>query len=121
MKRRRPKRVRRGERIAMVAATAPNHRWSMDFVHDQLSDGRRIRMLNIVDDFTRECVEIQVDTSLSGMRVARTLDRLALTRGLPKTITCDNGTEFTSRAMQAWQQRTGVKLSFIEPGKPTQS
>lgn len=121
MKRRRPKRTRRGERMPMPQATGPNQRWSMDFVSDQLANGNRIRMLNIVDDFTRECVVIEVDTSLSGHRVARVLDRLAHSRGLPKVITCDNGTEFTSKAMQLWQQRHGVRLNFIEPGKPIQN
>jgi putative transposase len=93
----------------------------MDFVHDQLADGRRMRMLNIVDDFTRECVAIEVDTSLSGARVAAVLDRLAKTRGLPKVITCDNGTEFTSKAMRKWRQRHDVRMNFIDPGKPMQN
>jgi putative transposase len=83
MKRRRAKRARRGERAQMSAATAPDHRWNMDFIHDQLVDGRCFRVLNIIDDFTREAVAVEVDTSLSGVRVARVLDRLATTRGLP--------------------------------------
>jgi putative transposase len=121
LRRRRPKRVRRGERRALPQATGPNERWSMDFVHDQLADGRSIRMLNIMDDFTRECVAIEIDSSLSGQRVARVLDNLVSTRGLPKVITCDNGTEFTSKAMQRWQARHDVRLNFIEPGKPMQN
>lgn len=121
MKRRRPKRARRGERIQMPGATAPNHRWSMDFIHDQLVDGRCFRVLNIIDDFTREAVAVEVDTSLSGVRVARVLDRLATTRGLPKVLTCDNGSEFTSRAMQAWALRHNVRLNFTTPGRPTQN
>jgi len=121
MKRRKPKRARRGDRAATPAATAANHRWSMDFVHDQLIDGRCFRILNIIDDFTREAVAVEVDTSLSGARVARVLDRLAVTRGLPKVITCDNGTEFTSKAMQAWAIRHNVRLNFTTPGKPTQN
>ena len=121
MRRRRPKRARRGECVAMPAATAPNHRWSMDFIHDQLADGRCFRALNIIDDFTREVVAIEVDTSLSGRRVARVLDWLATTRGLPKVITCDNGTEFTSKAMQAWSIRHDARLNFITPGCPTQN
>ena len=121
MKRRRPKRVRGGERAHMPAATAPDHRWSMDFIHDQLVDGRCFRVLNIIDDFTREAVAVEVDTSLSGVRVTRVLDRLATTRGLPKVLTCDNRTEFTSRAMQAWAVRHSVCLNFTTPGKPTQN
>lgn len=121
MRRLRPKRARRGERVAMPAATAANHRWSMDFIHDQLVDGRCFRALNIIDDFTREAVAVEVDTSLSGARVARVLDRLAMTRGLPKVITCDNGTEFTSKAMQLWAIRHDVRLNFTQPGKPTQN
>lgn len=121
MKRRRPKRARRGDRIAMPLATAENHCWSMDFVHDQLVDGRCFRILNIIDDFTREAVATEVDTSLSGKRVARVLDALAVTRGLPKVIRCDNGSEFTSKAMQAWAIRHDVRLSFSTPGKPTQN
>ena len=121
MRRKKPKRTRRGERAVMPAATAANHRWSMDFVHDQLADGRCFRVLNIIDDFTREAVATEVDTSLSGQRVARTLDLLATTRGLPKVITCDNGTEFTSKAMQAWAIRHNVRLNFTKPGCPTQN
>ena len=121
MRRRRPKRARRGERVTMPLATAANHRWSMDFIHDQLVDGRCFRILNIIDDFTREAVAVEVDTSLSGNRVARVLDQLAVTRGLPKVITCDNGTEFTSKAMQAWAIRHDVRLNFSTPGKPTQN
>lgn len=121
MRRRRPKRARRGERIAMPAANGPNDRWSMDFVHDQLVDGRCFRVLNIIDDFTREAVACELDTSLSGVRVARVLDRLSATRGLPKVITCDNGTEFTSKALQAWASRHDVRLNFTTPGSPTQN
>jgi putative transposase len=121
MRRRRPKRTRRGQRATMPAATAANHRWSMDFVHDQLVSGQCFRVLNIIDDFTREAVACEVDTSISGVRVARVLDRLAATRGLPKVITCDNGTEFTSKALQAWAARHDVRLNFTTPGSPTQN
>jgi putative transposase len=92
----------------------------MDFIHDQLVDGRCFPVLNIIDDFTREAVPVEVDTSLSGVRVTRVLDRLATTRGLPKVFTCDKGTEFTSWAMQAWAVRYNVCLYFTTPGKPTQ-
>lgn len=121
MRQRRPKRARRGERAAMPLATAANHRWSMGFVHDQLADGRCFCVLNIIDNFTREAVVCEFDTSLSGRRVARVLDDLATTRGLPKVITCDNGTEFTSKALQAWACRHDVRLNFTTPGCPTQN
>ena len=103
----------------MVVPDAVNQRWSIDFVSDQLANGHRFRVLNIVDDYSRECVSQIVDFSISGQRLAREFDRL--TRQLPKTIVCDNGPEFTSKAMFFWAKRTGVKLHFIEPGKPTQN
>jgi putative transposase len=108
-------------RMPMVAPTQANERWSMDFVHDQLGDGRRIRILNIVDEYSRACVGQLVDTSISGERMTRFLDQLKLDRGLPKTIVLDNGPEMTSKAMFFWSRRHGVKLDFIQPGKPTQN
>ena len=108
-------------RIPLPLPTARNQRWSLDFVSDQLANGRRFRILNIVDDYSRECVGQLVDTSISGTAVARFLDELATTRGLPHTLVSDNGTEFTSKAMFQWSQRTGVTLHFIQPGKPTQN
>jgi len=108
-------------RIPMAIPTKVNERWSLDFVHDQLADGRRIRVLNIVDDFSRKCVGQLVDTSISGVRLARYLDELALTRSLPASIVMDNGPELTSKAMFFWAQKTDVKLCFIQPGKPTQN
>lgn len=106
-------------RIPMLVPDAVNQRWSMDFVSDQLANGRRFRVLNIVDDYTREIVLQVVDFSISGYRVARELDRLE--RKLPKTIVCDNGPEFTCKAMFFWAKKTGTKLHFIQPGKPTQN
>lgn len=106
-------------RIPMEVPDAVNQRWSMDFVSDQLAPGRRFRVLNIVDDFSRESVAQIPEFSISGQRVARELDRL--NRPLPETIVCDNGPEFTSKAMFFWTKRTGVKLHFIQPGKPTQN
>jgi putative transposase len=93
----------------------------MDFVSDQLANGRRFRILNIVDDFSRECVLQVVDFFISGHRLARELNRLAESRSLPARIVCDNGPEFTGKAMFFWSQQTGVKLHFIQPGKPTQN
>ena len=98
-----------------------NERWSLDFVHDSLANGRQIRTLNIVDDFTRECLAIEVDTSLSGVRVARVLDAIGTVRGYPQTIVMDNGTELTSIAMAIWARDRQVRLHFIRPGKPTEN
>lgn len=106
-------------RIPMLVPDAPNQRWSLDFVSDQLASGRRFRILNVIDDYTRECVLQVVDFSISGERAARELEQNA--RPLPKSIVCDNGPEFTSKAMFFWARRAGVKLQFIQPGKPTQN
>ncbi len=108
-------------RIPMLVPSAVNERWSVDFVSDQLANGRRFRVFNVVDDFTRECVLQIVDFSILGQRLVNELERLAPTRPLPKTIVCDNGPELTSKAMFLWSQRRGVKLHFIQPGKPTQN
>jgi len=108
-------------RVPMVAATRPNQRWSMDFVSEVLATGRRIRVLTVVDDYTRECAALEVDTSLPGLRVAQVLDRLAATRGLPAVIRTDNGPEFAGQALDAWAYRRGVKLDFIRPGKPVEN
>ena len=93
----------------------------MDFVSDQLSNGRRFRVLNIVDDFSRELVGQLTEFSISGRRVSRFLEQLLETRGKPASITCDNGTEFTSKAMFFWCKENRVRLNFIQPGKPTQN
>ena len=106
-------------RVPMLVPTKPNERWSVDFMSDQLADGRRFRILNVVDDFSRECVGQLVDTSISGARMARFLTELD--RPLPRTIVCDNGPELTCKAMFFWARDHGVKLHFIQPGKPTQN
>lgn len=93
----------------------------MDFVSDCLAGGRKFRTLNIVDDFSRECPAIETDTSLTGGRITRVLDRLAEVRGLPETIVVDNGPEFAGRTLDEWAYRRGVKLHFIAPGKPVQN
>lgn len=108
-------------RIPMLLPTQVNERWSMDFVSDQLANGRRFRILNVVDDFSRECVGQLVDVSISGHRVARFLTELISQRKRPASIVCDNGTEFTSKAMFFWSKERQVKLNFIQPGKPTQN
>jgi putative transposase len=108
-------------RVPMPVPDTVNERWSMDFMSDQLANGRRFRILNVVDDFSRECVLQIVDFSISGQRLARELSRLGERRSLPRTIVCDNGPELTSKAMFFWSRETGVKLHFIQPGKPTQN
>ena len=110
-----------GTRAPMLVPLQPNERWSLDFVSDQLTDGRRFRILAVVDDCTRESLALVADTSLSGLRVARELDRLIAERGKPKMIVSDNGSEFTSNAILAWADRARVEWHYIAPGKPMQN
>ena len=110
-----------GTRSPMLLPLAPNERWSLDFVSDQFTDGRRFRILTVVDDCTRECLALLADTSLSGVRVVRELDRLIAERGKPKMIVSDNGTEFTSNAILTWAEGAGVQWHYIAPGKPMQN
>lgn len=109
-------------RVVMPMPTRLNERWSMDFVSDQLSNGRRFRTLNVIDEFSREVVGQLISTSITGQQVARFLTQLGQMRGnLPNNIICDNGPEFTSKALFFWSKESLVKLSFIQPGKPTQN
>ncbi len=110
-----------GSRAPILVESKPNARWSVDFVHDQLACGRRLRILNIVDDVTRECLAAIPDTSISGRRVARELTALIKRRGKPGMIVSDNGTEFTSNAMFAWAQDNRVVWHFIAPGNQMQN
>jgi len=121
VRRRRRKRLTRGERTPLPLPSRRTERWSMDFMVDTLADGRGFRTLNIVDDFTRECVAIEVDRSLPGLRVVRVLDRLAETIGLPDILVTDNGPEFSGRALDTWAYARGVRLRFIRPGKPIEN
>jgi len=121
VRRRRRKRLTRAERMPLPTASQRLARWSMDFTTDTLADGRNFRTLNIVDDFTRECVAIEVDRSLPGLRVVRVLDRLHAAVGLPQTIVVDNGPEFAGRTLDAWAYAHGVTLRFIRPGKPIEN
>jgi putative transposase len=121
LRKRKRKKVAAAVRIVMPAPAGPNEKWSMDFVTDSIITGRRFRALAIVDDYSRECPAIEVDTSLGGARVAAVLDRLAETRGLPRAITIDNGPEFAGRCLDEWAYRNGVKLNFIRPGKPIEN
>jgi len=121
VRRRKRKRIAGVERQEKIIALAPNQSWSMDFVSDGFVDGRRLRCLNIVDDFKKECLAIEVDTSLPGRRVVSVLERLAESRGLPKSVTVDNGPEFISKILDEWAYRHQLRLRFIEPGKPQQN
>lgn len=121
VRKRKRKRIGPADRQPIELPERINERWSMDFVSDVLSNGRRIRTLNVVDDFSRECPVIEVDTSLTGMRVVRVLERLSQTRKLPRAIVVDNGPELISKALDEWAYRNGVRLHFIEPGKPVQN
>ena len=121
VRRRRRKRVSRPRGEGIRAPDGANGRWSMDFMADTLASGRTLRTLNVVDDFTRECLAIEVDTSLSGRRVTRVLERLVRERGMPGCIVADNGPEFTGRAVDQWAYERGLRLAFIEPGRPMQN
>lgn len=115
------KRQRSGVRLVLERPTQPNHTWAMDFVSDQLSTSRRFRCLTMTDLYTHESPAITVDVSLTGARVAQVLDGLKATRGLPQQIVCDNGPEFTSKALEQWAMKNRVQLRFIQPGKPNQN
>jgi putative transposase len=110
-----------GTRAALMVPTRANQRWSLDFLADQMVDGRRFRILAVVDDCTRECLALVADTSMPGLRVARELDRILARRGRPAMIVSDNGTELTSNAVLRWADERGVAWHYIAPGKPTQN
>lgn len=119
---RRRKRVRVAvEREPLLLPSRPNEVWSMDFVMDALSSGRRLKCLTIVDDFTKEAIELLLDHSITGDYVTRALDQVVRFRGAPRAIRTDQGPEFTGRALDQWAYRNGVDLKLIEPGKPTQN
>src|SRR3990167_9251179 len=108
-------------RVVMPAPTRPNERWSMDFVSDQLASGRRLKCFTLVDDCSRESPVIEVSHSITGNHLVEILDRIKEERPLPQVIVCDNGPEFTSKALDEWAHRNKVKLDFIDPGKPVQN
>ena len=110
-----------GTRAPMTVPLLPNDRWSLDFVSDQMTDGRRFRILTVVDDCSRECLALVADTSLSGARVARELDRLVAERGKPKMVVSDNGSELTSNAILTWADQSRIAWHYIAPGKPMQN
>jgi putative transposase len=121
LRRRRRKHVAAAPREKLPPATRPNERWSMDFMSDEFEDGRPLRLLNVVDDFTRESPGVEVGRSLPAVRVIECLERADEEYGLPETIVVDNGPEFASKALNAWAYRRGIQLHFIEPGKPVQN
>ncbi len=108
-------------RVMQERPQAENHTWAVDFVHDSLLDGRRFRILTTLDEWSRESPALEVDISLTGERVTRVLEQLCSVRGAPVVIQSDNGPEFTSQAMDQWAYAHGVRLQFIEPGKPIQN
>ena len=120
---RRRKKVKRppNERVPLQIARKVNDVWSMDFVSDSLSNGRRIKCLTVADDFSHECVDIAVDFGISGQYATRLLDQAAIFRGYPISVRTDNGPEFTSRAFLAWTTLHGIRHILIQPGRPMQN
>jgi putative transposase len=121
VRRRNRKRISHGDREPLMEANGINELWAMDFVSDSMTGGRKLKILAVLDCFSRECVGMVIDTSIGGVRVARFLEELGASRGYPKQVMSDNGPEFTSSALDAWAYSRDVKLHFIEPGKPTQN
>jgi putative transposase len=115
---RRRKKMASHGRVEIHGAVRLNELWAMDFMQDALFDGRRVRILAIIDTFTRECLKIEVDTSIRGQRVVTALSQIASIRGLPENIIVDNGPEFISNVLDAWAYERGIKLHFIRPGRP---
>ena len=120
-RRRRRRRICAQARVLLAAPTRPNQTWTMDFLHDALAGGRKFRTLSIEYAYTREMPVIEVDTSLPALRVVRVLEKLRLERGLPERIVIDNGTEFTSKAVDRWAYENRVTLHFITPGRPMEN
>jgi putative transposase len=118
---RRRKKMSSHLRTDIPKPSCPNHVWSMDFMRDSLANGRSIKVLSVVDEYTRKCFRIEVDTSINGVRVVRVLTEISQTEGLPEIIIIDNGPEFISKALDAWAYQRGVKLTFIRPGKPVEN
>ena len=118
---RRPKKYIKREPVPLEKATEPNQVWAMDFMSDTLENGRKFRVFNLIDTFSKECILQIIDSSLQGSRLVRELNQLAELRGLPKAIKCDNGPEFTSKVMLKWADEKEVQLGFIAKGKPTQN
>jgi putative transposase len=120
LRRKKRKRLTR-ERVPMATVLAPNEEWALDFVADALASARSLRILTVVDAFTRECLALETDTSMGSLRVVRVLERLIAERGAPRRIRSDNGPEFTSRAYLAWSLERRIELVHIRPGKPIEN
>lgn len=121
IRRRAKKRLPARAKQSLFQPTAPNQTWSLDFMSDSLWNGRNFRVLNVIDDYNRQLLTVEADTSLPSLRVIRVLERLKQDRGLPKMIRCDNGPEFISRNMEQWCKNNHIELAFIQPGEPTQN
>jgi len=115
------RRIQREKPLPLAVPDTPNEIWSMDFMHDQLTDGRTFRLFNVLDDFNREGLGIEADFSLPAIRVIRTLDQIIEWRGKPGRLRCDNGPEFISQDLEVWACQHGIQLEFIQPGKPQQT
>jgi putative transposase len=121
VRRRRRKRVAPTQRTEVPGAQRAGQQWAMDFMSDTLADGRSFRTLNVVDTFTRECLAIEVDSSIPGARVTRVLEQVTERLGRPERVVVDNGPEFAGQVLDAWAYQQGIQLHFIEPGKPIQN
>jgi putative transposase len=115
------KRTMQHLRKPLKKASKPNERWAMDFMSDSCSNGRKIKTLNVIDLYARECLKIEVGSSLPSSKVIEALEEIALERGLPEVITVDNGTEYTSKVIRKWAKTKGVHLDYIAPGRPMQN
>lgn len=115
------KRIVREKPEPLEVPLAPNEVWSMDFMHDQLGDGRSFRLFNVLDDYNREGLGIEVDFSLPSVRVIRSLEQIMQWRGKPKVLRCDNGPEYISEALSSWAKRENIRIEHIQPGKPQQN
>lgn len=115
------KRIVREKPQPLTVPKAMNESWSMDFMHDSLSDGRAFRLFNVIDDFNREALGMEIDFSLPSLRVVRALDQIIEWRGKPNQIRCDNGPEYISHTLKLWAEKRGIHIEFIEPGNPQQN
>lgn len=115
------KRLKREKPEPLTVPETINETWSMDFMHDQLANGRKYRLFNVIDDYNREGLGIEIDFSLPAERVIRSLEQIIEWRGKPKTIRCDNGPEYISGAVLTWAEKRGIRIDYIQPGKPQQN
>ncbi|MFX4681835.1 DDE-type integrase/transposase/recombinase, partial [Acinetobacter baumannii] len=121
VRRRKRKKVPVSERQPLIRPLSANQVWSMDFMRDQLADGRVFRLFNVIDDFNREALAIDVDFSLPSLRVIRSLEQVIEWRGKPAVLRCDNGPEYISGELQRWAEQQGIRIEYIQPGKPQQN